>query len=365
MIEDDLRATFARHEKLTPPAAPLRAIIDRTAARRRRRRRTVVATAAALVLLAGAAVPALARSVLGGPVSVGTGLLGGDAGPAVPAKPLNFLLVGLDRRPGSADVRADTVMILHVPRDRRSAFVISIPRDARVAIPGHGADKINSAFFHGGQRGDRLDVPGGLRLTARAVQQLTGLELDGAAVVEFSALRGVTDAVGGVRMCLDRPVRSAHTERVFPKGCQDLDGAAAMDLLRQRFDLPDGAFGRDRMGQRYLRALLAKATSAQVRDNPLRLHEVLRAAGPGLTLDMKGFDLADLLFATRAIPADGVAGITLRSVGGVVEGRGHSRGFDRVGSVELDRVSLRALVDAVQRDEVAAWATAHPDQITR
>jgi LCP family protein required for cell wall assembly len=356
MIEDELRATFARHEELTPATGPLREAIDRTAVRRRRRRRTIGAAAAVIAVLATVSVPALARSVTRTPVQVDN-LLTADASP-VPDRPLNFLLLGLDRRSsGSAEIYVDTVMIMHVPRDRSRAYLVSIPRDLRVEIPGHGVAKLNQAFVVGSDGGSRTpDLGGGAALTARTLNTVTRLSFDGTVTVTYSGARRMTDAVGGVRICLDQEVRSVHTKRVFPAKCQQLDGAAAVDLLRQRYGMPDGAYDRDRNGQRFLRALLARLAGHDAMTNPMKLSALLRAGGEGLVIDTEALPLAQLLpILPRVAAADpiGIAWTFNRAPG------------PEPSYEQLDPELSGSLFDAMRRDGVPAWVAAHPRWITR
>ncbi|WP_426505089.1 LCP family protein [Dactylosporangium sp. McL0621] len=120
----------------------------------------------------------------GGPFASGADTRGLDAEPG-----RNILLAGLDARPAEdrSTARADTVIIVHVTEADDRAYLISLPRDTRVTIPGHGPDKLNAAFQYGG-----------FELLARTVQQLTGPVFDAGAIIDFAGLRKVVDAVGGV-----------------------------------------------------------------------------------------------------------------------------------------------------------------------
>ena len=146
MIEDDLRASFARHEFQAPAVGPLRRAIDRLAARRRRRRLLLrTGSAAALVLVALIAVPLTVGSpsmhtmpILLSPLEAPTG-------------PLNVVLIGLDPYPDQATdrPRADTIILAHLTADRQRAYLISFERDLSVDIPGFGTNKINTAYVDG------------------------------------------------------------------------------------------------------------------------------------------------------------------------------------------------------------------------
>jgi LCP family protein required for cell wall assembly len=358
MIEDELRATFARHEDLAPSAGTLRAAIDRIAARRRRRRNVVRTTTAALAVLAVVSVPVLQRTLAAIPAAIDVLPAGSPDGSTGPDAALNFLLLGVDGEAvGDNTNRADSVLIVHVPRDRSRVYLVALPRDLGVDIPGYRFGKLSEAFYHGSDRsGATPDLAGGARLTARTVAGLTGLTFDGTAVLTFDGLRQLTDAIGGVRLCLPTPVQSWHTKRVYPAGCQQFNGAAALDLLRQRWGLAAGAYDRDRNAQRFAAALLASVTSSETLTNPIRLSALLRAGGDGLSIDTGKLPLGDLLSLVSEVRGTEPVGIgwefNTTEVGGVLY-------------EQLDPALSGSLFDALHGDTLAGWVAAHPDRVTR
>ena len=309
MIENDLRDSFTRHEHLAPDTGPLRRAIDEVTGHRRRRRLINRSVGAALAVTAVLAVPALLGRQTGAaaPVEVAQP----PSPPAVAADgPLDVLLIGVDGDGAAAG--ADTVLIAHVPADRQAVYLVSLPRDTRLPIPGHGDRELSESF-----------VLGGAALTEAAVRGIAGIEFDGTVTVRYSAVEAMTDAVGGVELCLDEPVVSAGTGRRYAAGCTGFDGADAVDLLRQRDD-PN----RDRNGRAFLHAMASEAADAGV----LR---VVGAAGDGLTLDRGGLGL------TAAI-----TGLDLRDKPVV----------GLTGSAD----ALGALRDGA----LPGWAEAHPDRTT-
>ncbi|WP_196247676.1 LCP family protein [Salinispora tropica] len=271
--------------------------------------------------------------------------------------PLNYLLVGTDRWRSSsstADRRSDTILIVHVPAGGREAFLMSIPRDLRVTIPaahgfGGGEDKINAAYQHGG------GGQSGTRLLSATITQLTDIRFDGAAVVDFSGFRDVIDHLGGVRMCVDTEFRSIHTDRVFTPGCQEMDGGTALDFVRQRYDLPNGDYDRQTHQQQLLRAVLQRASETSIRNNPVRLDQVIRAVGSSLTVDTNGVPLADLVLALRDLPTDALRGIQMPS---------YPQTIDQVSYVILQEGG-GGLFTAVQHQRVPQWAQANPRWVTQ
>ncbi|MCI4063313.1 LCP family protein [Micromonospora sp. R77] len=272
------------------------------------------------------------------------------------AGPLNYLLIGSDHRPGADadDQRSDTVLIVHVPAGTEQAYLISVPRDLLVAIPpagdwGGGPDKINAAYEHGG------GGAGGARLLSATLARLTGIRFDGAALVDFSGFKQVIDLLGGIRMCVDTQVRSIHTKTLFTPGCQQMDGARALDYVRQRYDLPGGDYDRQRHQQQMLRAVLDKAGQTHLRNDPVKLDRVLRAVGGSLTVDTNGVPLEDLVLAFRSLPADALRGVQVPS---------YPQTIDGVSYVVLDNGG-GGLFEAVRGARLADWAGANPRWVTR
>ncbi|MCL7460638.1 LCP family protein [Micromonospora sp. MSM11] len=351
MIEDDLRAAFARHEVLTPPVGPLRSAIDRLAAARRRRRRRLQAGGAALALLGvlGIGVPHLMPDRVAGDAT----LLAEPAGPA-PTGALNILLLGVDGAAERPYRLADSVLLVHIPADRSRPYLISLPRDLAVAIPGHGTDKLNAAFLHGAGE-PRPDLTGGYELTRRVVTDLTGVRVDAGAVLTYPVLRRLTDEVRGVEVCLPREVRSVHTKRVFPSGCQRLDGAASVDLLRQRRGLPEGGPDRDRHAQLFAAGLIRQAGEQGVLTNPVRLLTLVDIVGADLMTDGEGRSLVDLL---RVLP-------DLKSVDPVGLSLPVGPPDDLGWRLPPDPEHAPAFLAALREDRLAQWAARHPDRVNR
>ncbi|MEU6072387.1 LCP family protein [Micromonospora sp. NPDC047074] len=351
MIEDDLRAAFARHEALAPPVGPVRSAIDRLAAARRRRRLRLRAGGVALVLLGvlGVGIPQFTPDR----VAEDATLLAKPAGSA-PAGALNVLLLGVDDAVGEHGRLADAVLLVHIPADRSRPYLISLPRDLAVPIPGHGTDKLNAAFRRGAGEG-RPDLGRGYELTRRVVTDLTGVRVAAGAVLTYPVLRRLTDRVGGVEVCLPREVRSVHTDRVFPTGCQRLDGAASVDLLRQRHGLPQGGLDRDRHAQLLAAGLIRQAGEKEVLTNPARFFALIGDVGPDLVVDGDGPPLLDLLKVLPDLRSVDPVGISLPV--GPPEGPG-----DRL---TPDPKEAPAFLAALREDRLAQWVARHPGQVNR
>jgi len=156
------------------------------------------------------------------------------------SNPSNILVLGADTgsksRQGST-ARSDSMMIIHTDPDEHRIALLSIPRDLRVDIPGHGEDKINAAYAYGGPT-----------LAIKTVQSVTGLPINHVVVVDFGTFDEVIDALGGVSIDVPRPILSNKFECPrasqaacdrwkgwrFKKGEQTMDGKRALIYARIR-----------------------------------------------------------------------------------------------------------------------------------
>jgi len=266
--------------------------------------------------------------------------------------PLNYLLIGSDARWGSPEAgqRSDTIIILQVSEDLHHAYLVSIPRDLLVELPAYpkigftgGSDKINAAFSFGDGGAD------GVALLSKTLYKLIGVRFNGAAVIQFSGFRKVIDGIGGVDICVDEPVRSIHTGKLYSVGCTRMNGADAIDYARQRYDLPDGDYDRQRHQQQLLKAIFERASSNGVASNPFKLDQLIRQVGSSLTVDTGDSSLADLVFALRRIGPDDLTGIRVPSV---------PEDIDDTAYVLLTD-EAQSLFKAINSGDLGTWATAH------
>ena len=186
------------------------------------------------------------------------------------SNPTTILVLGTDggSQPGRSDAhRSDSVMLIRTdPSKHRLAF-LSIPRDLRVEIPGHGAAKLNAASQLGGPA-----------LTLKTVKDLTGLDVNHIAVVNFDRFRELIDSVGGIDVVVPKPILSnrfdcpyATSARCrqwegwrFEKGKQHMNGQRALVYSRireNRLDPSETDLDRSRRQQQVIQATAGKVTS--------------------------------------------------------------------------------------------------------
>ena len=165
-------------------------------------------------------------------------------------KPVSVLLLGVDQRPGERG-RSDSIMVMTLNPTRNESRLISIPRDTKVDIVGHGTnDKINHAYAFGGPE-----------MTIKTVEKFLNIPINYYAEINMEGFTSLVDAVGGVTVNndLDFTVSGTH----FPVGKVNLDGKSALKFTRMRYEDPRGDFGRQ-MRQREVIAQVANKLSSDV-----------------------------------------------------------------------------------------------------
>ncbi|BCW79921.1 MULTISPECIES: LCP family protein [Micrococcaceae] len=248
--------------------------------------------------------------------------------PDLPAAPMNILVIGSDTRDVPAreaaahtaatgepqDQRADTLMVVHVPADRRSLYLISINRDNWVDIPGFGSAKINAALQYGG-----------IDMQTATVQQLLGITIDHTLMLDFGGFKILVDGLGGIDVNVPIPFQSTiDTEHVFSAGVNHLDGQAALEFSRERHAFTDGDLQRVRDQQIMLRAILGRLTAGGALNDVNAVRSLVDFASCCLTVD-RGFDplqAAMLAYSLRNLDVNAIGTMTLPTLGsGFVAGQ--------------------------------------------
>ena len=244
--------------------------------------------------------------------------------------PINILLVGSDTRKGQGggfgsgitSNLADVIILLHISQDRKNAVALSFPRDLMVPWPacpsttgGPGylpqtLGQINATISNGG--------PG---CTLKTVESLTGLTIPFLAMINFSGVIEMSNAVGGVSVCLAKPINDTYTHTFLPAGEQVLQGRAALQFLRTRHGVGDGSdLSRISNQQVFLSSLVRKIKSQGVLSNPVYLYTLATAAGRNMTLSSTMSDpntLIALAGALKNVSLDKMVFMQLPSVSGL------------------------------------------------
>ena len=166
----------------------------------------------------------------------------------------NIVVMGCDIRKDDVG-RSDTLFVVMLDKSKKNAALLSVPRDTRVKIKGHGWDKINAAFAYGGQK-----------LTRETVQDFLGIKINNYVLVDFQGFKGLVDAVGGVDINVEKRMYYYDPYDGFEidlrPGMQHMDGKTAMQYVRYRDE--EGDIGRIRRQQKFLMALYKHIASKNI-----------------------------------------------------------------------------------------------------
>jgi polyisoprenyl-teichoic acid--peptidoglycan teichoic acid transferase len=203
-------------------------------------------------------------------------------------KRINILLLGIDHRDDEPidGSRSDTIMVVSIDPLSKSVVMISLPRDLYVSIPGQYQQRINVAH-----------AVGGPQLVAQTIQANFGIQIDNYARVDFSGFEQVVDAVGGVIIDVERPVKDDEypTEdygvmRLYiPPGPVLMDGRTALMYARSRHSESD--FGRAKRQQRVLMGLRERASAMNIVP---KVPQLLQIAQKAIATDLSAGEMVSL-----------------------------------------------------------------------
>ncbi|MGI8578434.1 MAG: LCP family protein [Nocardioidaceae bacterium] len=252
-------------------------------------------------------------------VDVGLGLTKtGQQAQDKPNQPLNILLLGTDDGnskntvadelnsghwvPGSH--RSDTIIIMHVPANRQSVQLVSIPRDSWVKVNGYPGDvngysKINAAFSWGGPK-----------LAITTVEQLTHITINHLAIIDWNGFKDLSTALGGVRVYVPATVYDSSQHVTWTKGWHTLQGDQALQYVRQRHGLANGDFDRINRQQNFMRATMSKLLSSA--KNPFELTKVVGVITQYLIVDSSwdNSEIRSLALSMRNLSSSNVTFLT-------------------------------------------------------
>jgi LCP family protein required for cell wall assembly len=272
-----------------------------------------------------------------------------DEEDSMPGEPLkvaqNVLLVGIDARTdaygnplpqnvldalhaGSGDDggdTTDTMIVVHIPAGGAAATAISIPRDSYVDIAGgYGKHKINSAYSRGknaamsglraqGLSGAQLEVAAneaGAKTAIQTIEKFTGLTINHYAAINLAGFDALSQAVGGVEVCLKAPVHDSYSGADFAAGPQTLSGAQALAFVRQRHGLTNGDLDRIARQQAFLSGMAKKVLSAGTFTDLSKLSALVDAVQGSVVLD-KGWDVLSFAQQLRGMSSGAIAFATI------------------------------------------------------
>jgi LCP family protein required for cell wall assembly len=280
----------------------------------------VAASVVAITLISGSAVAAYAAWDLASTVQP-TVTLGNEAVlegvPDVGAMEggVNLLVVGSDSRQGQGEafgdpdeetaVLNDVTMLMHISEDHSNASVVSFPRDMLVDVPectdpeDPAGDplyelydvKINSVLSHGG-----------LGCVVKTVETELGITIPFAGIVQFMGVAGLSEAVGGVEVCVAEPIEDEYTGTFLEAGTHTLSGVAALQFLRTRHGVGDGSdLARISNQQVFLSSLARTLQSNGTLGDPVKLYSIAKAALANMQLSDSLMDPTRMISIAKAL----------------------------------------------------------------
>jgi len=294
---------------------------------------SIVASALAVVLVSGTSVAAIAGAQLAtAPKTVQ--LSTDDQSTAQTADitaikgGANILLIGSDTRVGQFDsaddvegARNDVTMLIHISQDHQQLTAVSFPRDLMVPIPACSNPETGTTYpaASSAQFNTALGN-GGVSCVVDTVENLTGLSIPYAGLITFDGVIEMSNALGGVDVCVAEPINDTFTGLHLTAGSHNLEGSDALAFLRTRHGVGDGSdLARISSQQVFLSALLRKVTADGTLSNPITLYKLAGAALSNMTLSdglaqartlvglagaLRGMSTANMLFVQYPVADD-------------------------------------------------------------
>ncbi len=301
---------------------------DRSRRKKRSAGKTAAIVASVLVLIVAGVGAVLYEHLNGNIKSVAISGAGTEKADAFGRTPINVLVIGSDARSSAADCQlggdcgpgspnADVEMIMHVSADRSNATVMSVPRDTVTQVPackdpstGRTAPAqtamVNSALALGPA------------CQVAAVHQLTGIPIDHFMMVDFQGVVNMSDAVGGVPVCVSANVYDNYSHLKLAKGTHTLKGVSALEFLRSRHAFGDGSdLGRTVAQHMYLSSMVRTLKSAGTLTDPSALYGLADAATKALTVDDGLNSITKLLGLANdlnKVPSDRITFTTMQTM---------------------------------------------------
>ncbi|MER6100620.1 LCP family protein [Streptomyces sp. NPDC001728] len=285
----------------------------------------------ALVLVGGATGAYVLYKKLDGNIAV-IDPIGNESKGFRKGEAFNVLIIGTDKRTGEGNGgygdknspgHADTTILFHVSKDRTNATALSIPRDLMTTIPECQSRQSDGKILTiPGQEKARFNVslgqdgrdPG---CTMRTVKELTGLTVDHFMMVDFNAVKELTTAVGGVKVCVEKPVDDPKSHLKLPAGESVIEGEKALAFVRTRSSFGNKSdLDRIKVQQQFLGSMIRQMKSNETLTSPTKLYDLAEAATSALTVDkgigslgkledmakeLAGIDTKNISFATLPV----------------------------------------------------------------
>ncbi|MGJ5827479.1 LCP family protein [Streptomyces ossamyceticus] len=243
---------------------------------------------------------------------------------------INLLVIGTDKRTGAGNGsygdkdsvgHADTTILLHVSKDRSNATAMSIPRDMIVDVP----DCLTTQ-----EDGSQKNIPGTPNVrfntslgqydrtpscTMRTVTELTGIKPDHFMVADFNAVKTLSTAIGGVEVCLAKPIKDSKSKLDLSEGKHTIQGEQALAFLRTRYSVGLGSdLSRIELQQQFLSSMIRQMKSEDTLTDPGKVIDLAEAATKALSVDDKITDIKKLASLGQEVGKVSTKNITFTTV---------------------------------------------------
>ncbi|MEY3561652.1 MAG: hypothetical protein RL068_804 [Actinomycetota bacterium] len=275
--------------------------------------------------------------------------------------PINVLLIGSDTREdqganyGEAEgARADVIILLHVSEDRQNAVALSFPRDLMIPVPQcpnlDGGDPYPASDL----KQINATMQDGAHCTLIAVQALTGVTIPYLAVIDFKGVIAMSEAVGGVTVCVAEPISDKYSKLYLDAGEHTLIGEQALAFLRTRHGVGDGSdLSRISNQQVFLTSLVRKLKDEGVLTNPFKMFSLATAALENMVLSESLTNIGTILGMAREVNDVDLDKITFLKM------PVYSMSGDYAGRVGVIEDQAQLLFDKIAQDQPLVLAEAN------
>ncbi len=293
----------------------------------------IVASVLAVALVSGTSVAAIAGGTLVAapktvPLSTDDQKVASTADITAMQGGANILLIGSDTRIGQFDsdedvqgARNDVTILVHISQDHQQLTAVSFPRDLMVPIPACTNPATGTTYPAAASAQFNTSLGnGGVSCVVDTVENLTGLRIPYAGLITFDGVISMSNALGGVDVCVAQLINDEYTGLHLSAGEHTLQGSDALAFLRTRHGVGDGSdLARISSQQVFLSALLRKITSGDTLTDPVTLYRLASAALHNMTLSdglaqarslvglattLRGMDTGNMLFVQYPVADD-------------------------------------------------------------
>jgi len=305
--QSSLRTTgLATSSQLEAAPARLMAESDRRQ-KRTRKRLIIILTTIFFVVAAVAGGVGIYLGVLQNRIHTnkqnGQDIRGAITHQATAGQPFNILLLGCDKREGQTSYRSDVMILARVDPQTKQIWMVSIPRDYKADIPGHGTAKINAAYAYGQEA-----------LAIQTVEQVTGQDVNHVMTIDFVGFENVINALGGIKMNVPQRIDDPDADytrdksaSIIDAGPQILDGVHALTVVRSRETYVNQDFGRMATQQLFFKALIDQLATTP----KSQLLSVVNTSSHYVTTDLGLTELENLATTFKGLDSNRLYTITL------------------------------------------------------